>query len=298
MSKEFDDVLSRIAPSIARVLEFIPEDIKTQCEEIRIRAGLPLCLTLEGKTAFIAADSSVSYIYTDNAFCVNRADAEKTLALLCDNSVYLHESEIRQGFISVTGGCRVGVCGSFNADGMLVSVNSLNIRIAHQIYGCASELLPYADKGLLIAGPPGCGKTTMLRDTVRQLSNGSSGKYYRVAVIDSRGEISGGEGVFDLGVGTDVFYTQNKASGTQIALRTMYPDIIAFDEIGTQDELLSVKDCFNAGVSIVTTVHCSSKADLANRKIIKNIIDSGAVFAVALLSKKLGEPPLIIDVKR
>ncbi len=298
VSMEFDRVLSRVAPHVSRVLEFMPDNIKNRCEEIRLRVELPLCLTVEGRVAFVCADSGVSYTLPQNPLIVEKEDIKKTLSLLCSNSVYLHENEIKQGFVSVMGGYRVGVSGDFNAEGMLISVNSLNIRIARQILNCADLLLPYVEGGLLIAGPPGCGKTTMLRDLIRQLSNGKANKFYRVCAVDSRREISGGAGVFDLGLNTDVLYTESKASGTQIALRTMFPNIIAFDEIGTTKELDSIKDCFNAGVGIITTAHAKTVDDLLRREIIKNLINSGAISYVALLDKMPGALPEIIDVKR
>ncbi len=298
MDSEFDKVLKYVAYRVARVLSFIPLEIKQKCEEIRLRANLPICLTVEGGVMFVCADSGVTAVLNEGCFIADNDDITESLSRLCNNSVYLHEGEIKQGFVSVVGGYRAGVCGSFNEEGMLVKVNSLNIRIARQIFGCAKELAPIAAGGLLIAGPPGSGKTTLLRDTVRLLSNGECGRYHRVSVIDSRGEISGGSGVFDLGVNTDVLYTQSKALGSGIALRTMFPDIIAFDEIGTADELLSVKDCFNAGVGIITTAHCQTGEDLMRREIIKNIIDCGAVTRVAMLGNSYKIKPQIIDVKR
>ncbi len=298
MKDEFGKVMGYISKRISRTLEFIPDDIKQKCEEIRLRAGLPVCLTVGGRVMYVYRDSGVGTLNSNDCFIAYQEDVDITLSLLCNNSVYLHESEIRQGFVSVVGGYRAGVCGSFNTDGMLISVNSINIRISRQIFDCAEPILPYATGGLLIAGPPGSGKTTILRDTVRLLSNGRSGDSLRISVIDSRGEISGGAGVFDLGHNTDVLYTQNKALGTQIALRTMFPNIIAFDEIGTLDELLGVKDCLNAGVDIITTVHCRTKDDLAKREVVKNIIESDAVKTVVLLGKKPGDTPEIIDTKR
>ncbi|MDO4608689.1 MAG: hypothetical protein Q4B40_05815 [Clostridia bacterium] len=297
MKCEFDNVLSRVAVSIARTLAFLPQEIKQACEEIRLRMGLPVCLTVDGRVMFVTADSNISSILPKNPIVADKNDINQTVAMLCNNSVYLHENEIKQGFISVAGGCRAGVCGSFNADGMLVSINSINIRIARQILGCAKDLLPFADSGLLIAGPPASGKTTLLRDIIRLLSSGEKGKYYRVSVIDSRCEISGG-GVFDLSVNTDILYTENKAVGAQIALRTLSPNIIAFDEIGTDAELLQVSDCFNAGVGIITTAHCSTYTDLMQRKIIKGIIKSGVISYNALLGEKIGCDPEIIDVSR
>ena len=296
MPAEFDNAILQIADNLKRTLTFIPQKVKQKCEEIRLRAGLPVCLTVGGKVLFVCRNSTVCDVLPQNALTATNDDIQQTLSLLCNRSVYLHENEIRQGFISLPNGCRAGVCGVFNADGMLVSVRSINIRIARQIFDCARNLLPYTSGGLLIAGPPASGKTTMLRDLIRLLSSGYGDCYYRVAVIDSRGEISGG-GALDLGVNTDILYTPSKAIGTDIALRTMYPDFIAFDEIGTAAELNSVRNCFNAGVGIITTAHCRDVADIMRRDVTRAIVESGAVANVALLSQNIGAMPQVLNIK-
>ena len=295
MKTEYDNTIELLTDSLKRPLAFVLDEIKHNCEEIRLRVDSPICLTVKGGVLFVCRDSTVCDALPKNALIASKSDIQQTLSLLCRHSIYLHENEIKQGFISLPHGGRAGVCGVFNGDGMLIGVSSVNIRIARQIFGCAKSLLPHADGGLLIAGPPGCGKTTILRDLVRLLSNGENGRYYRVSVIDGRGEI-GGFGTLDLGVNTDVLNMLDKATGTEIALRSMFPDFIAFDEIGTTAELNSVKGCFNAGVKIITTVHCSTKTELFARDVVRQIIESGAVSTVAILSKTLGASPNIITV--
>lgn len=290
---EFDNVILQTAENIKRTLQFIPDDIKQQCEEIRIRKNLPVCLTVGGKTLFVCQNSKLCNTLPKNPIIATNDDVQKSLALLCNNSIYLHENEIKQGFVSLKNGCRAGVCGVFNADGMLISVSSINIRIARQIFNCARFLLPYTTGGLLITGPPGSGKTTILRDLSRLLSNGENGTYQCVAIIDSRGEISGGD-TLDIGVNTDVVQTHNKGIGVDIALRTMCPDYIVFDEIGTLDELNAVMHCFNAGVNVITTAHCSNEKDVFCREVTRQIIKKGAISNVALLSSKIGDKAKIL----
>ncbi len=285
MQSEFDNAIVPICETIKRTLQFIPDDIKHRCEEIRLRAYLPVCLTVDSKVLFVSTNSGVCNNLPKDPLVATKEDIQKTISLLCNNSIYLHENEIKQGFVSLNGGNRAGVCGIFNAEGMLVSVTSINIRIARQIFGCAKNLLSYVSGGLLIAGPPGCGKTTMLRDLIRLVSNGDGGDCKRISVIDSRREISG-EGKLDIGVNTDVLYTLDKSVGIDIALRTMYPDFIAFDEIGTLSEFMSISNCFNAGVGIITTAHCNDRSDFLDRDIIKQIVKSGSIAYVVVLSAK------------
>ena len=136
----------------------------------------------------------------------------------------------------------------------------------------------------------GSGKTTILRDLIRQVSNGALGKNMRIAVIDSRGEISGinRNTPLELGVNTDVLYTENKANGVEIAVRTMFPDIVAFDEIGSTAELDAVRQSFNSGVNIYTTAHIGSISELSVRPVVKELLKSGAINHIALLPKLHG----------
>ena len=163
-------------------------------------------------------------------------------------------------------------------------ITCINLRIAREVKGVATKLaLGFRGEGWLIAGPPGSGKTTVLRDFARQISDGCHDKSYRVAVIDSRGELSG-NGVNDLGISTDILKTEDKAKGVEIALRTMNPQVIVFDEIGSLQELKKVQDGFNSGVSVITTAHIGDKSELLKRQITRELIISGVVRKIALLS--------------
>lgn len=286
-TERFESVLYGIAPRIRKVLYELPATVKGNAEEIRLRAGLPVALTVGGETVFIRTSGQTSFIITHDLLKSEKTDIEESFRLLCKSSVYAHENELKNGFIMMDNGHRAGVCGTLSAGGIMHNVTSVNIRIAREIIGAANDIVRGFDGGgLLIAGPPGSGKTTVLRDLIRQLSGGICGRHYRVAVIDSRGEISGGIGgkaCNDLGPDCDVLLTADKAAGIEMAVRTMFPHIVAFDEIGTKEELNRVSESFCAGVTVITTAHIGSVDDLMRRSVTAALIESGAVSKVALL---------------
>lgn len=292
---QFDSVLYAFTPRIKALLRGLPDSIKLRAEEIRIRANMPLALTLSGNTVFVDENSQISPFVTDKTVLPTQKEIGECFRLLCHCSVYAHTDEINEGYIMMDGGHRAGVCGTVTTAGMR-DITSINIRIAHQIFGCATAIAEkYDGGGILIAGPPGSGKTTLLRDLIRQLSRGFE-RCLRVCVIDSRGEISGG-GVCELGPNTDIIFSQNKATAAQMAIRTMFPNIIAFDEIGTALELESISDCFNAGVSVITTAHIGGCGDLLRRSVTGALLESGAVSRVVILSKTVGSPYKILSVQ-
>ncbi|MBE6733583.1 MAG: AAA family ATPase [Ruminococcaceae bacterium] len=288
----FESCLYAIPQRIRRALEFLPESLKSKAEEIRLRIGLPVTLTVSGKTLFLTSSGQLSDFISRDLIISQKNEVYEAFSLLCANSVYAHTDEIKKGYVIMRSGHRAGVCGTVIADGMK-DISSVNIRIAREISGCADKLIERFDGGgVLIAGPPGSGKTTLLRDFLRQLSNGATGTFYRIAVIDSRGELSGsylGECYTDLGANTDVLMCENKAEGALMALRTMYPHIIAFDEIGTADELDSVSESFNAGVSIITTAHIGNSCDLKKRSVTRGLLESGIISLIAVLPRNFSE---------
>ncbi len=297
-NKNFNTALNGVCTNIRRTLEFLPDRVKRHTQEIRLRTGLPVCLTIGGKTYFVRRDGTVCDYINADIIKADKKDLSDSFMLLCNDSVYAHTPELKNGYIMMGSGHRAGVCGTFDGQGNFKNVSSINIRIAHEVFGCADTLFKgYNGNGLLIAGPPGSGKTTVLRDLIRQLS---TKQYLRVAVIDGRGELSGsfcGESLNDLGVNTDIIMTENKALGIEIAIRTLFPNVVAFDEIGTGQELLSVSDGFNAGVTVITTAHIGNITDLMTRSVTKGLLRSGAVSQVALLSGEIGKEPQIISAK-
>ena len=199
---------------------------------------------------------------------ITREDLKETLEYVSGYSLYAYEDELRQGYMSVQGGHRVGVTGKVILDGDRIRgmkyISCINVRLAHQIPGCADAVMPYIRKEkwtahTLIISPPRCGKTTLLRDVIRQLSNGF-GKIpgVTVGVVDERSELAGcyqGIPQNDLGMRTDVLDCCPKAQGMQMLIRAMSPAVVAVDELGKEEDFRAVEAVIHSGCRLIATAH-------------------------------------------
>lgn len=270
------DVLYILPQTIKNIIDGTKEINRLQ--EIRIRINKPVS------------------IYTDKEeiitkYFATKEDMRTILQRISNYSIYAFEEELKQGYITIKGGHRIGLCGSCVIDNNKVrtikSIAYLNIRICREVKGCSDKLIPYIVEdgrilNTILISPPKCGKTTLLRDICRNISDGITinSSYFngkKVCVIDERGEIAGcceGVSQMDVGIRTDVMDNCLKSEGIMMAIRSMAPEVIICDEIGTYKDVESILMAMNSGVNLITTIHGFGIEDLYKRPVFKDILDN------------------------
>lgn len=288
ISKDIMAILSdRVRKEATDLKEFQSGE---QIQEIRIKANKPLMFISNNK------EIRTSYISSTE-------DIRQIVQRISSYSIYAFEDEIRQGFITIQGGHRIGLCGTCVTDKSSVKtikyISSVNIRIARDVKGCGSKIIPYIVNrervmNTIIISPPKCGKTTMLRDITRQLSEGIpslrvAGK--NVTVVDERSEIAAcyrGIPQMDIGIRTDVLDNCPKSEGIIMAIRSMAPAVVICDEIGTPKDMESIVAALNSGVSVITTIHGFNEKDLSERPVFIPILENKVFDRAVILSAKRG----------
>lgn len=268
-------------------------------EEIRLRAGQPLCICQMGTHRYLTPLGEETDRW-QKAYQVTEGDIRETLEYVSRYSLYAYEEELRQGFITIQGGHRVGLAGKVLVQAGeirgLKYISFLNVRLAHQVKGCADRVLPYLWKGeqfchTLLVSPPRMGKTTLLRDIIRQVSDGGVHRPRTVGVVDERSELGAcccGIPQNDLGRHTDVLDGCPKASGIRLLLRTMSPEILAVDEVGSQEDLEALSYSLHCGCGILATVHGSSLEDLRRKPVLSRLVEEQIFQRYVILSPAAG----------
>lgn len=278
---DLDDILKYLSSDLCKYIIKILENnlsIINTVQEIRIRVGNPIILKFKNY------DIVLKYVVTSDEIL-------EIMERLCENSIYAYKNQICQGFLTIKGGHRVGITGTAVIEnGKVINIkyiSSLNIRIAREVLNCSNNIIKqildienHTIYNTLIVSPPGKGKTTVLRDVVRQISNGIESYNFRgmtVGLIDERGEIAAtykGISQNDVGIRTDIIGNIDKQLGMEILIRTMSPQVIACDEIGTKEDVEAINRCIISGVKGIFTMHGNNLEDVKSNKEIKKLIDN------------------------
>lgn len=277
----FDRALALLPPELRRAAMGLGEKERKAAEELRLRVGCePTYLSPDGERSFWPGAR------------IAAKDLETVLEIATGASVHSSADSVRRGFVTVKGGCRIGICGTavMGDKGIagIKELSSVAIRIPREMRGCAGGIFPELMRGgfssTLIISPPGVGKTTLLRELVRLLSRQGN----RVSLADERGEVAAvwkGTPQFDVGPHTDVLTGAPKAESAMLLLRAMNPQIIALDEITAPEDVQACKSAANCGVKLLATAHGDGVEDLRSRAMYRELLDAG-VFRRAVMIKK------------
>lgn len=255
-------------------------------QEIRMRVEQPLICVYQGREHFLSNQGKLMQDQErTGCLMVSKADLLETVSYVSRYSLYAFDEELKQGYITIPGGHRVGIAGKIvmeeNRIHCVKYISFLNVRLSHERKGCADRVFPYLiRKGrfchTLIISPPRCGKTTLLRDIIRQASNGNEQiPGQNVGVVDERSEIGGsyrGVPQNDLGMRTDVLDCCPKSEGMMMLIRSMAPDIVAVDEIGDYRDAQAIEAVFHCGCKLLATVHGSSVEDIKQKPLLQRLV--------------------------
>lgn len=290
--------VQKTADSVPGFAAYLPERVRRSLSmldlntldallEVRLRLCRPVILVLEDGERLLGHRGLCRP--GEEAICFTREMRDEALQLLTDRSLYAAEEQLKSGYLTVAGGHRVGVVGRAVTSGgtveSIADVSSINLRVARDAKGCSAAVLPRLLGGplgvyrSLIFSPPGCGKTTLLRDLARRLSDGiGSKKPFRVAIVDERSELAGcycGVPQRDVGMRTDVLDRVPKAVGIMMVIRAMSPQVIVTDELGRPEDVDAVEECLNAGVALLASAHAGSIEELIRRPALAAMLSRG-----------------------
>ena len=305
-------ILPFVSQGIRSALEKVDKRVLDSAEEIRLRADKPMIIQQYLKEWFVSKNGGLDKSCNE-PYIVAQSEMLKTIEIMSENSIYAYQDEIKNGFITLRGGHRVGIAGKVVLDGNSIKnikdISGLNIRISREIPGCSDHIINYIldRKGgihnTLIISPPQCGKTTILRDIARKISDGiceAGFKGIKVGIVDERSEIAAcykGVPQNNVGIRTDVMDGCPKSLGMCMMIRSMSPQVIITDEIGGQGDKESIMSVINAGVKIIATAHGYNLSELKSRREVIGLMEEKVFERFLVLNNSKGPGTLaeVID---
>ena len=304
------DIMPLLSNEIARILNRVDLCSLELLEEIRLRADKPLMLQNYSGDWFVNTDGLLGAVPA-KSYIVRQEDIIRTVELMSENSIYAFQDEIKNGYITIRGGHRIGIAGKVVLDGSLVrnikDISGLNIRLSNQVIGCSDKIIRYlignnsSIYNTLIISPPQCGKTTILRDIARALSDGIPDMDFngvKVGIVDERSEIAAcykGVAQNQVGVRSDVLDGCLKSIGMSMIIRSMSPKVIITDEIGNEGDKEAVLGALNAGVKIITTAHGYNITELKSRREVLKLMEEKVFERYIVLGNSKG-PGTLVEV--
>ncbi|HCX06990.1 stage III sporulation protein AA [Tyzzerella nexilis] len=284
-------IIRVLSESIQKIIEQERMDF-SELQEIRLRIGQPVTVLYQNEELILPT------MYSEKKR-LGKQEMKETIEHISNYSLYAYEHELKQGFITIEGGHRVGMAGQVIMEGGKIKnmkyISSINIRVSHEVLDCANKIFPYITYNkqmyhTLIISPPRCGKTTLLRDVIRQISDGNRWiKGCTVGVVDERSELGGcylGVIQNNLGMRTDILDRCPKADGMIMLIRSMAPQVVAVDEIGAKEDVHAIEYAMHCGCKMLATAHGDSMEEICKKPIFEKLIREKRFERYVILSNR------------
>ncbi len=284
-------IIRVLSESVQKIIEQERMDF-SELQEIRLRIGQPVTVLYQNEELILPT------MYSEKKR-LGKQEMKETIEHISNYSLYAYEHELKQGFITIEGGHRVGMAGQVIMEGGKIKnmkyISSINIRVSHEVLNCANKIFPYITYNkqmyhTLIISPPRCGKTTLLRDVIRQISDGNRWiKGCTVGVVDERSELGGcylGVIQNNLGMRTDILDRCPKADGMIMLIRSMAPQVVAVDEIGAKEDVHAIEYAMHCGCKMLATAHGDSMEEICKKPIFEKLIREKRFERYVILSNR------------